>query len=1048
MLYTNFPGNVIDAAKWYVNDFGGLVQDNYLQMYGNGSDLPYTNGVTSKNFFERGMLSKVRISFYEPTGRNNTYIALQKFGEIYNDGSDNYYLLPKDYADNIAYYTTAADAYIVVDGVQTLLGTAPTRNVVHELSFEFVGSSGVKVSVDSVVVWEGEATATDKYSLALANEYDMSYVMSVSCDLVPAEMSYDSFAGTTLDTDKWTVIQQGSGTITQNNQLAIVGDGSINTTGLISKRAFVRGEDKSVTFKIVVPFPGYNMGVVSLQQSNTSLSFGESDIIIVYNYFSGIVGVKGSFSYDGGINAYVVAEWDTEFVITIMLKETTWDIYINGLMVGSTAAPLATTYYASIQHASALQTFLFKDVSYDVLDLTTNIWKASSAGVWSNAANWSLGHKPTTGEDIVFDGTGIGDCTVDEAPSISSFTMSDQYTGTFDDAGYAFTLGTSVLITPGGMYRASGTWTMTGDGDFILNNVPDQTQATCPYDCDLLDVTLQGSGKFGFHWYDSVDNTGKDIGTLTCAYPGKTTRVVSWSGFVSKLVGGSGTIYVSGYLENSFNFGYLGIYANETEPLQTASTTITWDDTNDPFAQLGIFWRNQDPIHITLPVLDIGSHNISFGGPLRPALSGFRDVQIDMAGALSLGSFSLNTSMGDFTGGVLDPGKVTFKTNGYVITSGASISIGCFLPAIEIGNPERSMDVYFGSSTVSCSGSFTVSEPGDCGVNLYLENSTINVLGQSLVDKTVWDVGGRPSLKVFPGSSTVNITVATDTPYNAIRTSDACPFHNLSVTTAPLLDTAITGSLNVGGDFTWSADLGGWDSTGRGLNLTGTGIVTLNNNFQGRLWTRTPGQVIIWETVGGSVYTIDNNSIGDIGGSSNSAVAWQSATPNTPYDINATVAIDAGSLNISDCNNSGTVMRVARAGSTDGGRNTGITFISSSTFSQPSVPDGSYVSSTLDKTVLTALIQGSGPDSYFDSPSKIKRVIVYYTHTDGRQFQYAVFEGDTLTGDFGWGASALDGVWVKNKVVAFDANNAKVTLTNLSSESLVHASGAMTLNTN
>lgn len=47
--------------------------------------------------------------------------------------------------------------------------------------------------------------------------------------------------------------------------------------------------------------------------------------------------------------------------------------------------------------------------------MPTNTWVASSAGLASNPANWSLGRAPITSDDVVFDGTSVNNCSWDVA---------------------------------------------------------------------------------------------------------------------------------------------------------------------------------------------------------------------------------------------------------------------------------------------------------------------------------------------------------------------------------------------------------------------------------------------------------------------------------------------------------------------------------------------------------------------------------------------------------------------------------------------------------
>ena len=72
-------------------------------------------------------------------------------------------------------------------------------------------------------------------------------------------------------------------------------------------------------------------------------------------------------------------------------------------------------------------------------------WVAATASNWNNAANWSAtsggaggASVPTTGDNVTFDGSGLGNCTVDVGVTIDQITVALAYTGTIDLNGSAF----------------------------------------------------------------------------------------------------------------------------------------------------------------------------------------------------------------------------------------------------------------------------------------------------------------------------------------------------------------------------------------------------------------------------------------------------------------------------------------------------------------------------------------------------------------------------------------------------------------------------------
>ena len=62
--------------------------------------------------------------------------------------------------------------------------------------------------------------------------------------------------------------------------------------------------------------------------------------------------------------------------------------------------------------------------------MATNTWQAAGAANWGTAGNWSLGHVPLIGEDIVFDATGAGNCTINvDTALVGKVTISALYAG-------------------------------------------------------------------------------------------------------------------------------------------------------------------------------------------------------------------------------------------------------------------------------------------------------------------------------------------------------------------------------------------------------------------------------------------------------------------------------------------------------------------------------------------------------------------------------------------------------------------------------------------
>jgi len=118
-------------------------------------------------------------------------------------------------------------------------------------------------------------------------------------------------------------------------------------------------------------------------------------------------------------------------------------------------------------------------------------------------------------------------------------------------------------------------------------------------------------------------------------------------------------------------------------------------------------------------------------------------------------------------------------------------------------------------------------------------------------------------------------------------------------------------------------------------------------------------------------------------------------------------------------------------------------------FDSTSVTDGTPISSYLTLSEVVGTIQGIGTDSYFDSESKIGKVVVYYEHQSGREQKRLYFDQDH-TSSVVWSPLARDGTWQKTLVKVYDREGAVTTISRAyidsTGEDLVHSGGQTILN--
>ena len=119
-------------------------------------------------------------------------------------------------------------------------------------------------------------------------------------------------------------------------------------------------------------------------------------------------------------------------------------------------------------------------------------------------------------------------------------------------------------------------------------------------------------------------------------------------------------------------------------------------------------------------------------------------------------------------------------------------------------------------------------------------------------------------------------------------------------------------------------------------------------------------------------------------------------------------------------------------------------------FSSSTVVDGTAATSIITPSYLVSKIQASATDPYFDSTSKIDKVLVYYTSSDGRQTKRVIHSAPALTGTVTWHPFiAGDGTWSKSQVKVYDPDGAMHVVPRAiigSGEDLTHSDGTMNLN--
>ena len=154
--------------------------------------------------------------------------------------------------------------------------------------------------------------------------------------------------------------------------------------------------------------------------------------------------------------------------------------------------------------------------------MATITWIAGSAGNWNTGINWSGGVVPGASDDVVFDGTGLGNCTLDVNVSVLSITINSAYTGTLDAVTFNLTTSGNFTDSAGRILFGSGTWTI--GGNLTL-------RGTSNTNCQSATINVTGNVPFNQQASNWIPGTSVwTVGGNVDAYNGKPASAYpNWS---------------------------------------------------------------------------------------------------------------------------------------------------------------------------------------------------------------------------------------------------------------------------------------------------------------------------------------------------------------------------------------------------------------------------------------------------------------------------------------------------------------------------------------
>lgn len=356
-----------------------------------------------------------------------------------------------------------------------------------------------------------------------------------------------------------------------------------------------------------------------------------------------------------------------------------------------------------------------------------NIWLAAANGSWNVAGNWSLGHVPTSGEDVVFNGlNSTKNCTWDVSPNINAFGVISNYSGALSASGYMTTSANGFSHYGTSTFHFGNGITCNGNSSsfYVAPTVGSLTESSCT-------ITMNGTTGMFFNPKITLSNlNGLVLGLDAKVTMPSTASVCSsqTSGYALTL--NAGCTFT---MNQSFNFRrttsgdlwFIGIgYVWNGTGGTTSGTAGADVSINIPETICGctgsFIIRGNSTNHLIQ-----FTGNCSFGGAL----------------ILSSGSATVQTTVDFFGSNIsctqLRVGATTEATTGYTTHYFSTGTITC--TSFGSASDSATSTINFETANINCSGAFLLTS----GMNLDAGSSLITISATSTfttASKAIYDL--------------------------------------------------------------------------------------------------------------------------------------------------------------------------------------------------------------------------------------------------------------------------------------------------------------------
>lgn len=387
-------------------------------------------------------------------------------------------------------------------------------------------------------------------------------------------------------------------------------------------------------------------------------------------------------------------------------------------------------------------------------------WINSGGGNWNDTANWSDtsggsggSSVPGSSDNVIFDGNGLGTCTINATVTVSTLTVSTSTTGSFFTGSIntaSNTITATGIVQYGGLFDVQDS-SITVNGNFALYG------GTITNDASTIEVT-QSFASYGgkFNYGTSLvilsgtgtfrPSSNQYFYSLSVAYSGKTTYLYSNSAnFLCRIYG---MLYLNGGTLTRTSEGYnanIVLFGKPNSLNFVAPTTIS--------ITMFYFFASGGGV-INIPGGDYGTADMQMGS------NSANSSTFTVTGNITTGEAIRVTN------GNASPSMV-FRTNGYSINA-ARLQLG---GRDYYYNSIGKCNYFMYGSTISLSSSYGFYSITS---SIYSPVYTIHMASSVWLNAGKWTTrAGGTSVMMIPGTSKVTFTGTSGQEVNAAGESFA-----------------------------------------------------------------------------------------------------------------------------------------------------------------------------------------------------------------------------------------------------------------------------------